>query len=152
MVPGTRPGDPDQALHRDHAHAGWPAVPERVRRALPVAVSVVETDGSIELVDTLKSAYEGAAATRLHVFRDSFDSALMLAPFAARQIGVAALSTQCRACDIHRVCGGGLYPHRYRAGRGFRNPSVFCADLLRLITHVRTVMANDLAQLTGSRG
>ncbi|MFG2087964.1 MULTISPECIES: FxsB family cyclophane-forming radical SAM/SPASM peptide maturase [unclassified Spirillospora] len=118
----------------------------------PVAVTVVETDGSIELVDTLKSAYEGAASTRLHVFRDSFDSALMLAPVAARQIGIAALSPKCRACDVHRVCGGGLYPHRYRAGRGFRNPSVFCTDLLRLITHVRQVMVDDLAELTGSRG
>ncbi|WP_225991445.1 FxsB family cyclophane-forming radical SAM/SPASM peptide maturase [Actinomadura montaniterrae] len=118
----------------------------------PVAVTVIETDGSIELVDTLKSAYDGASGTRLHVFRDDFDSALMLPPFAARQIGVAALSPQCRRCEVHQVCGGGLYPHRYRAGRGFRNPSVFCADLLRLIDHIQRVMAEDLADLTGVRG
>ena len=35
------------------------------------------------------------------------------------------------------ICGGGLYPHRYRHGEGFRNPSVYCDDLMRLITHVR---------------
>ncbi|NVI92752.1 FxsB family radical SAM/SPASM domain protein [Actinomadura sp. BRA 177] len=36
----------------------------------PVAVAVVETNGEIEQVDSLKSAYEGAAGTRLHVSRD----------------------------------------------------------------------------------
>jgi uncharacterized protein len=34
------------------------------------------------------------------------------------------------------VCGGGNYAHRYRADVGFRNPSVYCADLYRLIRHV----------------
>jgi uncharacterized protein len=29
-----------------------------------------------------------------------------------------------------------LYAHRYRSGSGFDNPSVFCADLLKLISHV----------------
>ena len=43
------------------------------------------------------------------------------------------------------ICGGGLYPHRYRAGSGFRHPSVYCADLLRLITHVRDRVRGDLA-------
>ena len=34
-------------------------------------------------------------------------------------------------------CGGGLYAHRYRTGSGFMNPSVYCADLEKIITHVR---------------
>lgn len=41
------------------------------------------------------------------------------------------------------ICGGGLFAHRYRAGDGFHNPSVYCADLLHLIKHVgRTVQAD----------
>lgn len=111
----------------------------------PVAVVVVETNGEIEQVDSLKSAYEGAAGTRLHVSRDPFDTVLSLPSVAARQIGRRALSDQCLACAAHEVCGGGLYPHRYRSGTGFRNPSVYCRDLFKLITHIRDVLSSDLA-------
>lgn len=34
-------------------------------------------------------------------------------------------------------CVGGLYDHRYRTGSGFANPSVCCADLDKIITHMR---------------
>ncbi|WP_433463686.1 FxsB family cyclophane-forming radical SAM/SPASM peptide maturase [Spirillospora sp. CA-128828] len=111
----------------------------------PVAVTVVETDGSIEQVDTLKSAYEGATRTALHVSRDPFDAALMLPAMAARQIGRRALAPGCAACPVHRVCGGGLYTHRYRSGTGFANPSVYCRDLLHLITHIRDAVSKDVA-------
>ncbi|WP_245641959.1 FxsB family cyclophane-forming radical SAM/SPASM peptide maturase [Nonomuraea candida] len=113
----------------------------------PVAIVVVEANGSIEQVDTLKSAYDGATVTLLHVLRDSFDTALFLPSVAARQVGEQALSERCSACEIARVCGGGLYPHRYRSGTGFRNPSVYGRDLYRLITHIGQVMAGDLAAL-----
>ncbi|BDM72288.1 hypothetical protein HEK616_57750 [Streptomyces nigrescens] len=103
----------------------------------PVVALVVDTDGAIEQVDSLKSAYDGAAATGLDVFRHSFDQALAHPGLAARQQGLAGLGEQCRACPLVMVCGGGNYAHRYRdAGSGFRNPSVYCADLERLIRHV----------------
>lgn len=111
----------------------------------PTSLIVVETDGSIEQTDALKSAYEGAASTGLHVARDPFDSALLLPQIAARQIGLSALSDECQACRLRRVCGGGLYPHRYRAGSGFRHRSVYCSDLYALITHIRTRLIGDLA-------
>ncbi|TDC48121.1 FxsB family radical SAM/SPASM domain protein [Actinomadura sp. KC345] len=110
----------------------------------PVAVAVVETNGEIEQVDSLKSAYDGAAGTRLHVSRDPFDAVLSLPSVAARQIGRRALSAQCAGCPAHEVCGGGLYPHRYRTGTGFLNPSVFCHDLFKLISHIRDVVSRDL--------
>ena len=111
----------------------------------PAAMVVVETDGAIEQTDLLKSAYHGAAATGLHVLRNSFDDALRLPTIVARQIGRAALAAQCRACRVSAVCGGGLYVHRYRAGSGFANPSVYCPDLFRLIAHIRSRVAADLA-------
>lgn len=117
----------------------------------PVGVVVVETDGSIEGSDALKSAYEGAPATGLNVTRDPFDAALRLPSTAARQIGDLALSGACRACRLRRVCGGGLYAHRYRAGSGFANPSVYCPDLFRLITHIRRVVESDVAALRERR-
>lgn len=111
----------------------------------PARHIVVETDGTIEQIDALKSAYEGAAHTGLHVLRDPFDAALSLPQVAARQIGVAALAETCQRCDIRDVCGGGFYPHRYRHGSGFRNPSVYCDDLMVLIRHVHSRVQHDLA-------
>jgi uncharacterized protein len=105
---------------------------------------VIETDGSIEQEDTLKAAYEGAPATGLHLARDPFDAALLLPQLAARQIGFRALAGTCRVCPVHQVCGGGLYSHRYREGSGFANPSVYCADLLALISHIRDQMQSDI--------
>lgn len=113
----------------------------------PAALVVVETDGSIEQVDSLKSAFEGATRTPLHTFAHPFDDALYLPSVAARQIGARALSPTCTACPLSRVCGGGLYPHRYASGSGFLNPSVYCADLYHLIAHIQRTVAADVARI-----
>ncbi|TJZ45148.1 FxsB family radical SAM/SPASM domain protein [Streptomyces piniterrae] len=108
----------------------------------PVVALVVDTDGAIEQVDSLKSAYDGAAATGLDVFRHTFDEALAHPGLAARQRGRDGLGEQCRRCALMEVCGGGNYAHRYRAGAtGFANPSVYCADLERLIRHIAARLA-----------
>lgn len=117
----------------------------------PTRVVVIETDGAIELADNLKVAYHGAAMTGLHVTRNPLDEALMLPGVVARQLGARSLSPQCRACDIRRVCGAGLYAHRYRPGTGFYNPSVYCPDLIKLIGHIRKTMQADIDLRRGKR-
>jgi uncharacterized protein len=103
----------------------------------PTRILVIETDGVIEQGDSLKIAFHGAPYTGLHVDRDPIDAALSLPGMVARQLGAEALPPACRECRIQKVCGGGLYAHRYRAGNGFYNPSVYCPDLMRLIDHIR---------------
>jgi len=52
-----------------------------------------------------------------------------------------------------RSCGGGLYAHRYREGSGFDNPSVFCPDLMKLITDMDTrTMPQRAAAATSASG
>jgi uncharacterized protein len=111
----------------------------------PATVVVIETDGAIEQADSLKVAYQGAASTNLHIARDPLDAALLLPPVVARQLGTRALAVECRACRIHRVCGGGLYAHRYRPGNGFANRSIYCPDLIALIRHIRQTMDADIS-------
>jgi uncharacterized protein len=115
----------------------------------PVAMVVIDTDGTIQQVDTLKTAFSAAPETGLNVAEHSFDAALRHPAVAARQIGIAALSDTCRRCDIRRVCGGGNYPHRYLVGSGFRNPSVYCPDLFRLIHHIAARVHRDVADFAG---
>ncbi|MEV8428234.1 FxsB family cyclophane-forming radical SAM/SPASM peptide maturase [Streptomyces chartreusis] len=99
---------------------------------------VIETDGAIEQADWLKTVAEGAPETGYHVLVNSFDEAARHTGFQARSLGLDGLAAQCRACPVVSICGGGLYGHRYRSGTGFVNPSVYCADLLKLIQHIQS--------------
>jgi uncharacterized protein len=118
----------------------------------PARMVVIETDGSIEQVDNLKAAYQGAARTGLTVSRDTLDAVLLHPAVAARQLGARGLAAQCRTCPIHRVCGGGMYSHRYRSGTGFANPSVYCPDLMCLIRHIAEVLQADISGRRRGRG
>jgi uncharacterized protein len=102
----------------------------------PAVLAVIETDGSYEQVDSLKTAFDGAPVTGLNIFDHALDVVGRHPGIIARQQGLAGLCQTCRECPVVTSCGGGLYTHRYRAATGFANPSVYCADLLKLITHI----------------
>lgn len=102
----------------------------------PAGLVVIETDGSYEQVDSLKAAFDGAPETGTDVFRHSLDTVAAHPGIQARQQGAAGLCQTCQECPVVASCGGGLYPHRYRSGNGFANPSVYCTDLLGLISHI----------------
>ena len=118
----------------------------------PSDVAVIETDGTIEQADSIKVAYDGAPATGLDVFRHPLDAAAAHPGIRARQQGVAGLSTVCRQCPVVDSCGGGLYAHRYREGSGFANPSVYCGDLEKIITHVRAWLRPEPATQASRAG
>ncbi|AEV82391.1 Fe-S oxidoreductase [Actinoplanes sp. SE50] len=117
-----------------------------------VDLVTVETDGTLEQGDALKTAAPGAPATGLHVRWHSFDDYLEHPGARARQSGVDGLSATCRRCPLVEVCGGGLYAHRYSSLTGFDNPSVYCADLATLIRHAADRLATDLPPAAGGPG
>ncbi|GIH08690.1 hypothetical protein Rhe02_67570 [Rhizocola hellebori] len=110
----------------------------------PVDLLTVETDGSIEQGDVLKTVGVGQAATGMHLTTHSFDDALEHPGLRARLGGLANLGPQCRQCPLVKVCGGGHYAHRFSPDNGFSNPSVYCPDLTVLIGHVRARVLRDL--------
>ncbi|MGY2023714.1 FxsB family cyclophane-forming radical SAM/SPASM peptide maturase [Nocardia gipuzkoensis] len=118
---------------------------------VPIQVAVVETDGTLEQVDSLKSTFSGA--TRITTIGntgmgDRLNHALWDPGIVARQIGRAALSDTCMSCSLRDICGGGDYAHRYHADTGFRNPSVYCSDLAALIRHIKVRLEDDLDTVT----
>jgi len=115
----------------------------------PVAYLVVDTDGSYQQTDTLKSAAPGQPETGFNVFDHSVDTVLTHPGIRARQAGIASLADDCQRCALVRVCGGGNYTHRFGADHGFRHPSVYCPDLTRLIRHVAGRVRSDLAVRVG---
>ncbi|MCF0089745.1 MULTISPECIES: FxsB family cyclophane-forming radical SAM/SPASM peptide maturase [Streptomyces] len=111
-------------------------------------VIVVESDGSVELPDSLKAAYEGAAATGMNVFDHDFDTvARFPAVVDARGEGPETLAEECQGCSVVRICGGGLRAHRFHPTTGFANPSVYSADLRVLTTHIRDRVVADVTAM-----
>jgi len=110
----------------------------------PSTVVVIEANGDIERIDSLKTAYDGASSTGLNVHSHSLERALWDPIMVTRQAGVEGLSQVCVPCPLRSVCGGGHFAHRYRTGNGFLNPSVYGPDLAKLITHMGTRIYADL--------
>ena len=125
---------------------GGPSLSEAVGLD-PVALLVIETDGTWEQADSLKIAYEGAPETGLNVFSHPVDEVAAQPGFATRQGGISTVSATCQACPVVRICGGGLYAHRYRTANGFDNPSVYCDDLKALISHMTADLGQSVADI-----
>jgi uncharacterized protein len=114
---------------------GHPGLYEQMSES-PVALITINSDGAIEGVDTLKSTGTGVQKTGLNVLDHSIDDVLSHQLYLSRQDWKAALPDACGNCDIKRICAGGYLPHRYRAGTGFNNTSVYCDDLFHLVTKI----------------
>lgn len=97
---------------------------------------VVETDGSYEMVDTLKATPGSVAKTGLHVRRNSLQEAQDYMARKQRTLGALSMAEVCKQCPIVRQCGGGYLPHRYENGNKFNRETVYCQDMQRLVPHV----------------
>ena len=106
----------------------------------PVREIVVTNDGSIEKLDTLRSSYDGAAQTSMHLRDTSITEVLAQPEFKIRTVGKQALADLCQTCPIVQKCGGGYEPHRYSKANGYDNPTVYCTDMMELFSHVRNRM------------
>ena len=155
----TADGRPFRIRLFDSIHStllGGPPLTEALGVA-PSDVLVIETDGSLEQADSLKVAFDGAVDTGLRVQDHPLSAAAANAQVMARQNGPEGLSAQCRACPVLVSCGGGLFAHRYRGASAdpddeaaaFRNPSVYCADLLELIQSIRETESANMAPVSG---
>lgn len=110
-----------------------------------VSLISIETDGSYHDLDVFKVVGEGA--TRLSgSVQDTAIADVAASPALAIHRSLltkAGLAPACVACPVVDVCGGGSLPHRFGPD-GFNQPSVYCHELLALISHVRQRLAEGL--------
>ena len=111
----------------------------------PVDLVIVESDGDIEPVDTLKTSSRAATNLGLNVRSHSFDDALQHPAIMSRLMGSDALCETCQKCPELENCGGGYIPHRFREANGFLNPSIYCEDLKYLFGVMRNRVKESLA-------
>jgi uncharacterized protein len=114
----------------------------------PVSLICIAADGSIESVDTLKSVFPGAHKLDMNIYQHSFNDVLQHPMVQARQIGLQALCEKCVRCHLVATCGGGYFPHRWSNTDQFNNPSVYCADYIKLISHIQQRVAYELSTET----
>lgn len=110
----------------------------------PVDFIVVETNGGIEGVDSLKTTFADATKLTLNVFDNSFEDALYHPAIVIRQIGQAGLCETCQNCHLVEICGGGHMARRYHPVTGFMNPDIYCLDHQKLIGYIRNRLMQDL--------
>ena len=119
---------------------------------VPPEYVFIESDGELEGLDNLRACKDGLSQIDLNVRDAEFRDILQ----ANNMHGTAIfegmpLSKTCRACPECDTCGGGYLPHRYSSVNGFDNPSVWCADLLKLFTHIRLRMGVTIEETRASR-
>lgn len=100
-------------------------------------VLVIETDGSIEIVDSIRACYEGITRNDLSVhtneIMDLFDERVFGIYYNAHD----QVCEKCLNCPVYDICGGGFLGHRYSIENGFDNPTIYCKDMIRFITFLQ---------------
>jgi uncharacterized protein len=123
---------------------GHPGIYEQMSDA-PVQLITINTDGEFEGVDTLKSTGSGIQRTGLNIMQHDIDDLLSHPLYIFRQDWQTTLPIACTDCSIKTICTGGYIPHRFKAGSGFNNPSVYCHDIQFIVKRIK----NSLEQYLG---
>jgi uncharacterized protein len=107
-------------------------------------VLVIEADGSIEPIGSLKVCGNGFTKLGASVYTASLSEAFESDLAAKYHDSGKQLPQRCQQCKISEVCGGGYLPYRFHPANGFDNPPVYCWDLLKLITHIQAAVLERL--------
>ena len=102
---------------------------------------IIETNGDIEVIDSLKGCGEGFTKTNMTIFDNEFEDLTKL-PLGKLYFEDSdeKLCTTCLDCPMVSVCRGGRLVHRYKKENGFNNPSIYCNDMILLISHIQNTM------------
>lgn len=106
---------------------------------------VIETNGDIETVDTLKICGDGFTKTKLNVKLNLFDDLFKTSSLAREYFnGHDDLCLKCSECVLEEICRGGFIGHRYSKEKIFKNPSIYCKQIALLICHIQNQIIVNL--------
>ena len=109
-----------------------------------VTMLSIETDGSYHDLDVLKITTEGRSSLGYNIHDHSINEVASCSQIAEhnRLLSREGISSVCKSCSVVEICGGGAVPHRYD-NNGFENPTIYCKEMLGIITHAQKRL-NDL--------
>ncbi len=102
---------------------------------------VIETNGDIEAIDSLKGCGEGFTKTHMNIGTHDFKEIVKL-PLGKLYFedSTEKLCKKCLECPVMDICKGGRLVHRHKKENGFNNPSVYCEDMILIISHIQNKM------------
>lgn len=108
---------------------------------------VIETDGSIETVDTLKICGDGFTKTKLNILKDDLNVIYKESSLARMYYNSHKnLCNTCQNCPIEPVCGGGYLGHRFSKSNAFDNVSIYCKEIIELVCYIQNEVLKDISK------
>ena len=104
----------------------------------------IETNGDIEVVDPLRICGNGFTRNSLNVINNEIADIETNELFLEYYNSHDSLCNKCLKCPIQNICGGGYLGHRYSEQNRFNNTTIYCNDLMKLITHIQNDVLNRL--------
>lgn len=104
---------------------------------------VIETDGSIEPLDALRTCKDSMTRIGLNVSSNNIEDIYETELFKMCLHNQSLLPDQCHTCPVYEACGAGYMPHRWSDERGFQNTSIHCLDLYETLSHIKNSMIHD---------
>jgi uncharacterized protein len=105
---------------------------------------IVETNGDIEPQDSLKACGDGFTKTQLNITKHSLQNAFQNTLIRKCIDSQDKLCEQCENCSVVEICRGGFITHRHSDEKMFNNPSIYCKDLEKIITHISEILEATL--------
>ncbi|WP_299896861.1 radical SAM protein [uncultured Aquimarina sp.] len=101
-------------------------------------VLVIETNGEIEAIDSLKACGHGFTKTDMNINTHNF-SDIKKSPLGKLYFedSTTKLNSKCLSCPIMEICQGGRLVHRFKKENGFDNVSVYCKDLIKFTAYIQ---------------
>lgn len=110
----------------------------------PITELVIETDGSIEPLDALRTCQDHMTRLGLNVMTHEIDDLYETELFQICLENQDLLPDQCHQCPVYEACGAGYLPHRWSKESGFGNTSIHCVDLYDTLHYIRKRIIEDL--------
>jgi uncharacterized protein len=110
-------------------------------------VICIETDGAIEVIDSLRTCENGITKNNLNVKFNDIDDIFENEIFKLYYNSHSQVSEKCKNCEVLEFCGGGFLPHRYSKINKFDNPSIYCDDLFNLIKYIENDVQAEIEKI-----
>ncbi len=94
------------------------------------------TDGTLEATDDLRGA-AGLAPSKINIKTDKLQQVCEDPLWQEIYHSSLNLSEKCLSCEFKDACAGGPMATRWSDKNRFDNPSVYCDDLFKIMTHMK---------------
>lgn len=107
-------------------------------------VAVIETNGGVEVVDSLRACYEGITRNDINLHTNKIEDIFENDVFDVYYHAHEMVCEQCSNCPIYEMCGGGFLGSRFANKTGFDNPTIYCKDIIRLTAFIQNDLIDGL--------